>query len=319
MCTQAVTQADSPTTEDFASLCDSITHQQYDQLLPLDQLLRERDACRVFCGFREGAITFAPTFKVQKGEPGFCYTQKRSPAWCDRVLFKSALPHKQATCDSYYTVPDICTSDHKPVAAVVSLPMATKTVAGQHRLQTSSAGWLGTNSPQRSLSPSDSIPSSPTSSWSSAAAAKAAVLRAFSSLSKRSSTAGSETLYKLYIASVRLGDVGTWEKLALQADHSRSSGSSQLGDEDSTDVSGNGHSTADGQGAAVSTGLQPQMSRSSSKGRAAVSHRRSMRLQLVVSGACMAGVKQEHVSGCGLGVDSGTIRDAPLRRDCCYG
>jgi hypothetical protein len=300
MCSQAITQSDSPTPEDFASLCDSITHQQYDQLLPLDQLLRERDACRVFCGFREGAIAFAPTFKVQKGEPGFCYAQKRSPAWCDRVLFKSTLPHKQATCNSYFTVPDICTSDHKPVAAVVALPMATNTVSGQHRLQALGASRVGSNSRQASLSPCSSTTPSPTSSWGSAAAAKAALLRAFSGLSKRSNTAGSETLYKLYIASVRLGDQENWEALALEADNSRGSGTPECNNGDSAGVPKNGSSTIDGQGAVVATGLQPQMSRSSSRGKAAGSHRRSMRLQLVVSGACMAGLQREHVSGLDL-------------------
>jgi hypothetical protein len=254
----------------------------------------------VFYGFREGAIAFAPTFKVQKGEPGFCYAQKRSPAWCDRVLFKSALPHKQATCDSYFTVPDICTSDHKPVAAVVALPMATNTVSGQLSLQTLGAAGFGSNSRQRSISPCNSTTPSPTSSWGSAAAAKAAVLRAFSGLSKRSSTAGSEALYKLYIASVRLRDQETWEGLALQADNSKSSGSSEGGNGDSADVPANGNSTVVGRGAVVTTGLQPQMSRSSSRGKAAGSHRRSMRLQMVVSGACMAGLKHEYVSDCDL-------------------
>lgn len=63
-----------------------------------------------------------------KGQPGFHYSPARSPAWCDRVLVKSALPHKSATISSYYTAADITTSDHKPVAAELVLPVVTDTV-----------------------------------------------------------------------------------------------------------------------------------------------------------------------------------------------
>jgi hypothetical protein len=44
------------------------------------------------------------------------------------VLLKSALPHKHGSYSSYFASPDICTSDHKPVAAVLSLPLITDTV-----------------------------------------------------------------------------------------------------------------------------------------------------------------------------------------------
>jgi hypothetical protein len=66
--------------------------------------------------------------QVLKGEPGCSYGPKRSPAWCDRVLLKSALPHKRGSYSSYFASPDICTSDHKPVAAVLLLPLITDTV-----------------------------------------------------------------------------------------------------------------------------------------------------------------------------------------------
>ncbi|WIA30252.1 hypothetical protein OEZ86_000342 [Tetradesmus obliquus] len=125
---QAETHADSPTPEDFASLCAAISSRQWPQLLALDQLRQEQAAGRVFAGFSEGKIDFAPTFKVLKGEPGSIYGLKRSPAWCDRVLLKSALPHKRGSCSSYFAAPDICTSDHKPVGAVLSLPLITDTV-----------------------------------------------------------------------------------------------------------------------------------------------------------------------------------------------
>jgi hypothetical protein len=290
---QALTQSDSPTPEDFASLSDAITSQRYEELLPLDQLARERNAGRVFCGFREGSIHFAPTFKVVKGEPGFSYARKRSPAWCDRVLFKSVLPHKQATCSSYYTVPDICSSDHKPVAAVVSLPMATHTVTGAQRFPLASQS-PETLSPQASNSPSSSSKTlkltktvSPTSSWSSSVAARLSRVSARSLFARRSNAAGDNTLYKLYLASVCLGSQDTCEALALLAGKSKSSSASK------TDSSG------------VRQALQQdarqagQMERNSSTAGAG-SSKGKLRLQLVVSGsACMAGVKHQQVSARG--------------------
>jgi len=66
--------------------------------------------------------------QVIKGDPSFTYDPKRSPAWCDRVLLKSILPHKPGIYAEYFTVPQICSSDHKPVAAVLTLPLATHTV-----------------------------------------------------------------------------------------------------------------------------------------------------------------------------------------------
>jgi hypothetical protein len=61
---QAETQADSPTPEDFAALSAAVRQRQFVRLLQLDQLAREMAAGRVFSGFSEGAIGFAPTFKV---------------------------------------------------------------------------------------------------------------------------------------------------------------------------------------------------------------------------------------------------------------
>lgn len=283
---QANTQSDSPTPEDFESLCAAIAQQRYDELLPLDQLQHQRDAGAVFSGFSEGSIAFPPTFKVEKGEPGLSYANKRSPAWCDRVLFKSVLPHRKATCGQYYTVPDICSSDHKPVAAVLSLPMATHTVAAVHRCHSGSSS-PGTASPQCSSQPPTLSPTSSskvlsrTTSWTAAAAAKLG-LRGFS---RRSSTAPDATLYKLYLASVCLGDHETWAKLAVLADYSKRSGM------DRQDSSGDSEIAQQ----SVKGKVRTQFSRSRSSAGAS-SGKGSMRLQLVVSGACMAGFMSEHVS-----------------------
>eukprot|EP00775_Hariotina_reticulata_P010857 gene10857-11011_t len=125
---QAITQADSPSHEDFVALCADISAGRLQPLQELDQLKREQAAGSVFVGFFEGAIDFPPTFKVAKGDSAFNYDPKRSPAWCDRVLLKSVLPHKGGSYDDYFTAPQVCSSDHKPVGALLSLPLATHTV-----------------------------------------------------------------------------------------------------------------------------------------------------------------------------------------------
>lgn len=84
--------------------------------------------------------------QVDKGDPGFSYAPKRSPAWCDRVLAKSALPHKPGICSEYYTSPQICSSDHKPVTAVLSLPLATETVTSGALLGTCLSACLALRS-----------------------------------------------------------------------------------------------------------------------------------------------------------------------------
>ncbi|GBF95749.1 inositol 5-phosphatase [Raphidocelis subcapitata] len=120
---QAETLSETPTPEDHAAIVARVQSEAYRELLQTDQLAREMAAGRAFVGFTEAAIEFPPTFKVSKGVAGLSYGMKRSPAWCDRVLVRSNLPHRAAEAGSYYTCPSIATSDHKPVAATLRLPL----------------------------------------------------------------------------------------------------------------------------------------------------------------------------------------------------
>ena len=104
-------------------MLELVRAQDYGPLLAADQLAREMRSGRVLCGFSEAPISFPPTFKVVKGEPGLAYATKRLPAWCDRVLVRSNLPHKTAQIGHYYACPAVATSDHKPVAAAMDLPL----------------------------------------------------------------------------------------------------------------------------------------------------------------------------------------------------
>ncbi|KAH9318654.1 hypothetical protein KI387_020423, partial [Taxus chinensis] len=92
---------------------------QVKQLLKYDELLREKSASRVLHGFKEGDINFPPTFKMQK-ESTNIYSQKRMPAWCDRVLWRSFEGYDVKLL-SYTYCPAVSTSDHKPVSATFAL------------------------------------------------------------------------------------------------------------------------------------------------------------------------------------------------------
>lgn len=63
-----------------------------DSLLPHDQLARVMKEKRAFHdGWREGPITFLPTYRYDVGSMG-CFDsseKRRTPSWCDRILFRT--------------------------------------------------------------------------------------------------------------------------------------------------------------------------------------------------------------------------------------
>jgi len=96
---------------------ESKKSESYKELLDKDQLInvlktQEKDQ-PAFFGFQEAPITFQPTFKVLRNRQ-FQYDEKRTPAWCDRILWRSA-PGYQVDCEQYDCIEQIDTSDHKPV------------------------------------------------------------------------------------------------------------------------------------------------------------------------------------------------------------
>lgn len=116
----------------YDQVCQLICARELAPLLLCDQLKREQKAGKVFRGFTEPDINFAPTYKFDKGASGeFAYDsseKKRVPAWCDRILFRgnSPLPSDYVLgTDSevkvdinpieYNSWMDVTDSDHKPV------------------------------------------------------------------------------------------------------------------------------------------------------------------------------------------------------------
>ncbi|GMH22606.1 hypothetical protein Nepgr_024449 [Nepenthes gracilis] len=93
-----------------------VVSKQWDKLINSDQLVKELWSGHVFDGWKEGLVNFPPTYKYEinsdryvgddpKGE------KKRSPAWCDRVLWfgKGIKQH-------FYRRAEIKLSDHRPMA-----------------------------------------------------------------------------------------------------------------------------------------------------------------------------------------------------------
>ncbi|KAH9063467.1 inositol polyphosphate phosphatase [Lactarius vividus] len=101
-----------------------------EELKEFDQLLQERRKGTVFQGFREGEFwSFKCSYKFKIGEVDK-YSQQRTPAWTDRILYTTYSDSSDSTEDSaitevlYTTIPSYTTSDHKPVVALLLLPPA---------------------------------------------------------------------------------------------------------------------------------------------------------------------------------------------------
>ncbi|KAF9625879.1 hypothetical protein IFM89_027656 [Coptis chinensis] len=96
-----------------------VARKQWDELIESDQLSKELRLGRVFHGWKEGVIDFPPTYKYEinsdryVGENPKEGEKKRSPAWCDRILWFGKgikqLSYKQA---------EIRLSDHRPVSSI---------------------------------------------------------------------------------------------------------------------------------------------------------------------------------------------------------
>lgn len=91
-------------------------------LLEKDQLQIEQKAGRVFTGFEEGPIEFMPTYKyltnsdVYAIKPAKSRGKRRTPAWCDRILWRGK-GIKQVS----YGRGESQFSDHRPVYSLFSL------------------------------------------------------------------------------------------------------------------------------------------------------------------------------------------------------
>ncbi|XP_057991599.1 type I inositol polyphosphate 5-phosphatase 10 isoform X2 [Hevea brasiliensis] len=90
----------------------------WNALFGKDQLKIEREAGRVFKDWKEGKIYFAPTYKYSynsdsyAGETTESKNKRRTPAWCDRILW-----HGSGIRQLSYVRRESQFSDHRPVCA----------------------------------------------------------------------------------------------------------------------------------------------------------------------------------------------------------
>lgn len=113
----------APTPEQFKLVTDMIDNMQLKDLMEKDQLRNEMKRGNCFYGFQEGHQLFdcKPTFKVIKGVD-FEYSVKRTPSWCDRILWNTKTEFDLLVqLESYSSAPKVMTSDHKPVSATFNL------------------------------------------------------------------------------------------------------------------------------------------------------------------------------------------------------
>ncbi|KAK1262710.1 Type I inositol 1,4,5-trisphosphate 5-phosphatase 2 [Acorus gramineus] len=105
-----------------AEIKEFISRKQCDVLIDKDQLREELQSGHVFNGWNEGLINFPPTYKYEKNSNRYFGEQpregekKRSPAWCDRILWSG----KGINQLSYWRS-EVTLSDHRPVSAIFSV------------------------------------------------------------------------------------------------------------------------------------------------------------------------------------------------------
>jgi hypothetical protein len=128
------TSSTRPTENDHArfprSGADPSSPAHYSQLLKDDQLAREMRLSRSLHGLSEAPIDFPPTYKYRglgRNEDDWRWALGRWPSWCDRILYldtPSWMPELPAVKQhAYEALPLFPTSDHRPVALAISVPL----------------------------------------------------------------------------------------------------------------------------------------------------------------------------------------------------
>ncbi|RKP02322.1 hypothetical protein CXG81DRAFT_17988 [Caulochytrium protostelioides] len=88
------------------------------QLLPYDQLTLQRGDQMAFTDYKEGPLSFLPTYKFDNGTDRYDTSDKqRTPSWTDRILYQGPA----AELVEYTSAPTCMMSDHRPVWALVRI------------------------------------------------------------------------------------------------------------------------------------------------------------------------------------------------------
>ncbi|KAL0409821.1 UNVERIFIED_CONTAM: Type I inositol polyphosphate 5-phosphatase 8 [Sesamum latifolium] len=110
----------------LASSCgdtyELVEKNDWQALLDKDELRIEQKAGRVFKGWEEGEIYFAPTYKYHTNSDRYVLQtstskdKRRTPAWCDRILWKG-----EGLKQMCYVRGESRFSDHRPVYSLFSV------------------------------------------------------------------------------------------------------------------------------------------------------------------------------------------------------
>eukprot|EP01119_Soliformovum_irregulare_P021832 TRINITY_DN7341_c0_g1_i2.p1 TRINITY_DN7341_c0_g1~~TRINITY_DN7341_c0_g1_i2.p1 ORF type:complete len:274 (+),score=36.83 TRINITY_DN7341_c0_g1_i2:303-1124(+) len=104
---------------DKAAIENLIKSNKLDFLRPHDQLTMAKKRGKAFVGFKEGKLTFPPTYKFDAGTSNYDTSVKaRIPAWTDRVLWRPSHHIEQL---EYNCCKDNTYSDHRPVYAAFTV------------------------------------------------------------------------------------------------------------------------------------------------------------------------------------------------------
>ncbi|KAK9465022.1 Endonuclease/exonuclease/phosphatase [Lipomyces arxii] len=98
-----------------------------DDWFQYDELTKSRQQADAFIGFTEPTLGFAPTYKFTDSRD---YSRRRIPSWCDRIMYIDAFVSNSdqkvppILVSEYTSLPDVAGSDHIPVYALITVPLA---------------------------------------------------------------------------------------------------------------------------------------------------------------------------------------------------
>ncbi|KAK4053795.1 hypothetical protein OIV83_001451 [Microbotryomycetes sp. JL201] len=119
----------------------------FTDLLPLDQLNKGLATNPTFRlkSFKEPAITFAPTYKYDRGTDQYdSSAKKRIPAWCDRILHRADRADKILPVKGQYRRWEVNVSDHRPVSSAFDLQVKSIIPSRRETVwQEVEASWIG--------------------------------------------------------------------------------------------------------------------------------------------------------------------------------
>ena len=114
------------------------------QLVIHDQLRKEMKFNRAFRlrTFQEGPLDFAPTYKYDRRSDEYDTSEKaRTPAWCDRVLWRSLVPERVEQL--HYRRWEANVSDHRPISAAFRVTVKNVEQDARARVKAEAQGrWV---------------------------------------------------------------------------------------------------------------------------------------------------------------------------------